>query len=91
MKKLDEYVGNYYQHPKYRLIKVIGVVENSRTKLEAVIKERGPGYDSKLKKHTGVKRKHGWFLGKNRAYGDTVTVDHRYLKEDLTHDFLLDD
>lgn len=81
MSKLEEYLDKHYDHPKYGHVQIIGIVENSRTKLHAEIMERGPGYDHQRKKYTGVKKKSGWYLGKNYMYGKTVTVHHKFLTE----------
>jgi len=79
---LKSKIGKRFEHDSLGKVEIVGVEENSRTKVLVKILERGEGYDESTNKYKGVRTKSGWFRGENKQYGTIDVVHIKTLKTD---------
>tara|TARA_R110000851_G_scaffold330328_2_gene503049 strand:- start:434 stop:697 length:264 start_codon:yes stop_codon:yes gene_type:complete len=80
-----ESVGKTFAHHNLGTVKVFRVEENSRTKVEVAILDRGKGYDPIKRRYKGYNNSVGWMRGENREFGKMDVVHIKTLKN-ITHE-----
>lgn len=71
---LKKYLNKEFLHDSLGKVKVVDVVNNSRTRLIVSILDRGKGWSNEAGKYKGVRIKTGWYRGQNREYNNLDVV-----------------
>jgi len=74
---LSDYIGKRFIHDDLGKVEVVSVVDKSRTKVMALVLDRGKGWYKRTETYTGHKNSVGWMRGENREYGN---VDEVHIK-----------
>ena len=74
MKALQKLIGKEAHHNILGRVLITGVPQNTRTRVNVQVIDRGPGWDEIKQRYTGVRFPGGWSRGQNYQYGDTHTV-----------------
>lgn len=77
---ISDIIGKKFTHDDLGNVEVVGVVDNSRTKVLVSILDKGKGYNEKTGTYKGYKNSVGWMRGENREYGNVDEVHFKTLK-----------